>query len=592
MSGTPGLLLGSLDLLGRDDLYDGYKIEMLGDESSWGNPAAVEVALKSLLQDGSIVVTQGYDNREVTFRVEVNASDGLALAQAEAALVGEVGKRNTLTYTPVAELGPATVFDVITSSLEHVANDFDENRLVRTYGLRLVCEPFGRSVDEVVVPAVFAAPPVTPTTVTVADGTTAANWNGYYSTTTVTSDGSVVSTNQDDLMGLRYVPTTSADMSVTDMFYVDWKIQSTAGSAYVRHFNAHLTTTQGDYDLQPLATAVAPLTGFTRTYYQSPVTSIVAFKFDAYAMKADGTYAKNLTLKIDGITRTNVAPASGTARQQYGTIEVAGSARTQASLAIEYGGAVALDDTIVYTWPDDGSGYLPPLRPYWVSGSSVVVDSTLVSGGKNLLDTAQVFDIPVAKVPNGSYLLVVRVNTTSSGTQSIDWTATGRMGGSDVGPTVSGSTLINFASAGPWQYVVLGRISLPPAELGQSGSVRITIVADDAARSDIYLDEGWLFNTSIGALTVVDCKQGAPAAGGPSNRLWIDSATLDHPLPGVYRGYSSDRSDSVHAASDALSWAIHNFEPPSVNIFVVTTGVLNASASARFYPRWFTHAGQ
>lgn len=144
-----GLLFGDLELV---DTLTGwsanYTVETLADDASWGNPQPVEVAIKSLLQDGSIVATTGHDNREAFLRVRLKSGDGIGLALAEQALNAEVGRLNTLTWTPPDGFGPPTVFEVVTSSLEHVFDDVDELRLQRTYGLRLVCHPFARSVAE------------------------------------------------------------------------------------------------------------------------------------------------------------------------------------------------------------------------------------------------------------------------------------------------------------------------------------------------------------------------------------------------------------------------------------------------------------
>jgi hypothetical protein len=154
----PGLLFGSLEL--ADDLtgwHPDFEIHTLADDATWGNPQPIEVAVKSLLQDGSIVATTGHDNREAFIRLTLKASDGIGLALAEQAVNAEVGRLNTLTWTPPDSFGPPTVFEVVTSSLEHTFDDMDELRLQRTYGLRLVCQPFARSVDETTATALAAA---------------------------------------------------------------------------------------------------------------------------------------------------------------------------------------------------------------------------------------------------------------------------------------------------------------------------------------------------------------------------------------------------------------------------------------------------
>jgi hypothetical protein len=153
---TVGLVLGDLDLM--DPEGSPFAVETLAEGTDWGNPQPIEVAVRSLLQDGSIVVHQGDDNREVSLRVIISAPDSAALAEGEAALMAELYRANTLTYTPADGWGPPTVFSVVTSSLAHTMDDLGEVRGERTWSVRLVCEPFGRSVNEVSV-----AP--TPTTI-------------------------------------------------------------------------------------------------------------------------------------------------------------------------------------------------------------------------------------------------------------------------------------------------------------------------------------------------------------------------------------------------------------------------------------------
>jgi hypothetical protein len=46
----------------------------------------LNVAIKTWLQDGAIVVTQGYDNREVSVRVRIFGTDLTVIAAKEALL--------------------------------------------------------------------------------------------------------------------------------------------------------------------------------------------------------------------------------------------------------------------------------------------------------------------------------------------------------------------------------------------------------------------------------------------------------------------------------------------------------------------------
>src|SRR4051812_17852712 len=132
---APSLVLGSFSLTRTDG-----STRVLADGTSRGNPIPIELAINSFLQDGAIVVTQGHDNREMAVRVRFFGADLTALSTLEASLVAELNKPNTLTWTPLN--GPATVFDVVTSSLSADDSDDDGEGQVkpwRTYILRLVC---------------------------------------------------------------------------------------------------------------------------------------------------------------------------------------------------------------------------------------------------------------------------------------------------------------------------------------------------------------------------------------------------------------------------------------------------------------------
>lgn len=120
---TALLRFGNIDLTDHEGAL--YRVEALSaeDGTDFGNPAPIEVVLRSLLQDGSVVVSQGYDNREANIAVIVSAADSNGLAMAESALFNLIGKRTTLTFIPPDRWGPPSVFDVLTSSLLYTTDD-------------------------------------------------------------------------------------------------------------------------------------------------------------------------------------------------------------------------------------------------------------------------------------------------------------------------------------------------------------------------------------------------------------------------------------------------------------------------------------
>jgi hypothetical protein len=582
----PRFVLGSLDL--TEPPF------MVGFGSDVGRPENVAEVIDSMLQDGELVSSTRSSNRTMTLNVYIDESDMLTLAQAEAALIAECDKqRNTFAIDPGDGFGPVTVFDTYRVQPTFVRDDETEAEGLRHYTLSIPAAPFGRSVEEVVTAAVGSgeAPPP-PTTAVIDAASSTTNWHADGGT--LSGSGGTVAVGPNSWPKIYYQGTV--DMTSTPYLIVDWKVETSVGPKYVRSFSMQYIDAAGaSRSLTPIAKGVAAIAGYTRSYYWLPPGVVTKFFFDATAIRpnagAPDTWATDVTVRIDSLTRTDQPPWVGTARQGARTLQVEGSARTQGALAIEHETS-ALGRVLAYTWPDDGSGYLPPLVSRWVSGTAATIDTSLVSGGYRNIDTAQTFDIPAAQVPEGSYLLLARVRSDTASTQSITYTAQGRMGSTAIGPLVSGAGPVVFGSTGAWQIVVLGRVTLPTVDMSAatSGTVRVTLAATDAAASNIDLDEAWLFNTTVGALTVVDCKTGTPGAGGPSNRLWIETATVDRPLPTLLRGYAADQSDAFYVGADAAAWGMHDFTPPTMNVFTVTTNALDAAVTLRHYPRWWTHA--
>ena len=137
------LLFGATSLNGGPHVSgSGFTLNVEADDFTFGNPQPVEVGIRSLLQDGSIVSTQGYDNAESFWRVTIEGDDSAELEAGRAALVAEVGRPNLLTWVHPDGLSPARVYEVHTSSLQHVFNDWDETQLLRmVFGLRLAPMP-------------------------------------------------------------------------------------------------------------------------------------------------------------------------------------------------------------------------------------------------------------------------------------------------------------------------------------------------------------------------------------------------------------------------------------------------------------------
>jgi hypothetical protein len=108
----------------------------------------------------------------------------------------------------------------------------------------------------------------------------------------------------------------------------------------------------------------------------------------------------------------------------------------------------------------------------------------------------------------------------------------------------------------------------------------------------VVIDEAWLFNIEGGNLTQVAAGSGTPAAGGPSNRVWLDAPYVDVPNPAVYLGTEEDRSDSFHAGPEMDSIAVHRFVPPLMFVHSVTTKSVASVIELNHHPRFHTHVAR
>src|SRR3546814_6671757 len=151
MSDAVSLVLdGDLELRGGEDEDGAFWVETLAHGASFGDPAPVEVAIASLLGDGSLVERTSDGNRAVTFQIKIKATDPAGVAQGRARLYRLLGKRTTLVWRDGDY--PATVFDVETSSAVRPSgfDDLEYLRNEETVALRFECLPYARSLEPIV----------------------------------------------------------------------------------------------------------------------------------------------------------------------------------------------------------------------------------------------------------------------------------------------------------------------------------------------------------------------------------------------------------------------------------------------------------
>lgn len=587
---THSLFLGGLDLIG--DGFDSFKIETIAEGMSFGSADPQDVVTKTLLQDGSSVATDRWDNREIVFGVLISGPDLIAVGAGEKALYAELARRNTLTWTPPDGWGPPTVYDVLTSWADFDFDDWGEmepGTIGRRFAIRLTCLPWGRDVEKTVVSAIAngeTPPPVVESTVDACSSTT--GWSTPPSNTLSIVSGRLRATTS-NVYAVTLTRTGSVDFSTTPWLAVDYLPADAA-----THSSAQVYATFGSAPPVP-STAIgpSPTTGYKRAWFAFPfdaipsgVTSSVTFDLNVGGLPT--FIPRTVTLAL--LLRTNQSPFTGTGRQQFRSLVVGGSARTQGSLQIAHDTA-ALGDVLVFTNEDDGSGYQPACRQYRAAGGAVTPDTSTASGSLSPLDggTPETYDVPARAVPSGTYAILARVKMrTGSATPLLTVTAATRGGGID-------STVRSTARFSPltttWTIVEIGRLTLPPTAVPSGSSSVVRLKASASAAVDI--DELWIFNVDVGALSWVRAGTGAPATFGASNRLWLDTATLDRPRPSVWLGTQADRSDARHALGfpEIESSGTHIFPPGPVNLFTVTTGAENAAASLDYYRSWTNNAG-
>lgn len=591
----PKLTFGALNLLGPEsDLATvGYYFEAQGTDTDWGNPVPVTDKVETWLQDGAIVALKNYDNREILVRVVVVGNDLNDLAVGEAALMLETGKPNLLTWTPADGHGEPCVFSVQISSLEQAFNDIDEVRETpfRTYGLRLQAEPFVRSQDMVTVvsPAPSGAATITGLSIT-SSGT---GW----SSERVDPDGTTTAG------GLAVSPppiaATAASLLVGDTYLRAIKTglsQSLSGSPYLRvkatvTVSGALLDDSGVPEFVVNGVALRPVAQYGDYYWLDTstmgvitlTTLRVGVRVTAFA--AGGS----VTLRIEDVSRADEIDSGSTNRQLVRVLDIAGSARTQGSLIIEDvtpGGPIALGEVMVYTAPNAGGLTAPNLRQYLSSGNSASTAASLCSGFTTDLSDLHTFDVPASSLLPGAHLLLARVKPDNSGPLEFTWAAESRMGSTDLADGQSGVVTIDVNN-GVYTIVTVADLHLPPRKVGPDGLVRIELTVD---AGNTLLDEAWLFNVQAGRLTKVDCGIASPSSGGSANVLFIDAPTAETPGPGVYLGTDTDRSDAYHAALAELgSLEIHELNPPSASVYVVTTNSAQADVSFSHYRYFHTH---
>src|SRR5690606_27008868 len=136
--------------------------------------------LKGLLRYGARVAFASWENREAFLRVVIMSGRGDGLAVGEAEQFAMLGKRHVLTWTPSGGFSTPTVFDVEWSELDHDFKPVTEALGRVEYGVKLICQPFARSVNPTLSEVMAAPPPpATPIIMDVDACDSTAGWTAH-----------------------------------------------------------------------------------------------------------------------------------------------------------------------------------------------------------------------------------------------------------------------------------------------------------------------------------------------------------------------------------------------------------------------------
>lgn len=560
-----------------------------------GKAVPVVQVVESLIQDGGLERVERFENRDQQVILAIDASDSRALAEYESTLFREVQKvRNELRYTPPDGFAPAGVFDVLWADLTFADNDtlWDLDEVLRgrrNYVLTLRCLPFARSVDPFTVTGVTSTGT---TTTTVNDASSTTGWTALGGT--LGSTGSEVTVPVDSLNqtivdqpSLVLTPASPIDMAAFPFFVITWRVPSPLGpfdnGPYVYADGSPLSRVATRYD--------STADRYVSTY-SCPDASVAVLRIQSPRVSSYVGGTTTGTFRVDTVEKTDVAPMASTKRQKVTVCEVPGSARTPAALSVSHASS-ALGNVLVYTCPELASGYVPALST-WATAAGSTVEGT-ISGQEFSVSSTDRFSVPARTLPSGEFELLVRARRTSGSTTVTTFTATCQVsvGGVEVDPAQSRVTVhsVGALAAGDGNYLSLGSFTLPPVDLpaGSAASILIAIDADEALT--VY-DEAWLFympDDGSAALSQVPCSTGTPAAGGPSSRLWLQPASVDHPYPRALVGTQADQSDARGVSGAASNWSEHNVPAGPNFAFVVTPGAEDAVTEWSGYARWHTH---
>ncbi|GAA1138313.1 hypothetical protein [Nocardioides aquiterrae] len=574
--------------------FDDVEIRVYGIQR--GRPVPITQVVDSMLLDGAIERRVAAGNRDQSLIIGLKG-DPVRLAEVIEQLHIEAQKDvNEFACVPVDGDEDSTgVFDIVLADLyfdESGDWDLDELDGYQTWVLAMRAQPWVRAEKPTTVPALASG--VTPASTTISDGTSAANWTG---TSAVTASGGTLrqtvtaSVYASDSSGTTYqmvaefIYTPGSPLtSFATQNYLQVDAIPPAGG-YSSGGNVIAFADGVELDMLTLSTIPG---GGTRYFFECTDSSVATLKvrFEWVVTVAAGGTVPTWLFQIDNVESTNQAPSTADTpgREALRTVQVKGSARTPASLAIEHP-TNGLGKVLLLSHPALGGGYAPNLRARRVSGStSETPNANRVSGKESSVGTAtaEVFRVPTRGLPRGGYLLLAL--PTGPSFTDVQTTVSTRL---STGALIGTKTKRNRNVRTEAGFDILADLAIPPADVPDASDATVEISVLSMSGSSVAYDEMFLCPLGDdGALTLVDCGATTAAALGTANsRLWIESASLERTAPTIWLGTAAGKADAYHAGQAAGSWMPHQLVPPSVTVFMANTGGSNPEVSGRYHRR-------
>lgn len=555
---NPRWTWGELDLTDTPFLF--------GFDSDLGSPDTPTEAVAMLLQDGEVEVSPRASNRTLSFKVYVEGPDLRSLSEAEHLLSLEADKtENTFTFDPGDGFSPISVFDTYRAQLRFIRDDEAEAQGLRAYSVTMRAQPYVRTVDQIVVPALPIESGVTPTTETLDPANSMTNWSARIGT--LSDQGSFLRVSGS--RSPRAVWTPPAPVSLVDRQYVsidyDYDYEATRQVPYLLTNYGYATLVSVGVGTVRASRATWHIDGTSLTDAELGINLPTGRRFD-----------------VALVTASNVPPHAGSTKQTSRTIEVQGSVRTQGEFMVsaEYGGlGTGLGTVLIHTSASPGAGAVPSLREHRVSGSAPIIGSDSISGHREDFSVPVVCEVPASRFEAGSHQMIASLYTGTAATYSITVVAQAvTPGGVLIGPAETTTQTVTFTVVG-YQRFALANISLPTVDLppGSTALIRFTLSSPSSA---LQFDDAWPFNLDTGSLTWVEA--------GLSQRIWIENATARRPRPAIYVGDAADKSDAYHPSSRVMAWEQHEFKGATA-VYVIASGTDAAAATFSYYPKSNTH---